>query len=185
MARRRLPFLVALLGAAITLGAPVLALASAGASHASAELRDANGIVVGWAMFTEDARGVLHVNVHVKGISAGLHGIHIHNTSLCALGTTPAFSSAGSHHALSGQLHGLYDPPPGAHAGDLPNLVVNGALIGHLNATSDRASLSNGPTTIFDANGSALVIHADLDNQVANPTGNSGDRIACGIIVAG
>ncbi len=75
--------------------------------------------------------------------------------------------------------------PPGAHAGDLPNLVVNVAGNGHLNATSDRATLSPGLRSVFDANGSALVIHANWDDQVTDPTGNSGGRIACGIIVAG
>jgi Cu-Zn family superoxide dismutase len=78
------------------------------------------------------------------------------------------------------------DDPPGAHAGDLPNLVVNGARIGHLNTTSDRATLSAGLVSVFDADGSALVIHAAEDDQESTTTtGNSGSRIACGIIVAG
>jgi Cu-Zn family superoxide dismutase len=173
MARRRSLLLVALVGAALAIGAPVLALASTGASHASAELRDTGGNVVGWAEFTEDADGKLHVNVHVKGLSAGLHGIHIHNTADC----TPPFTAAGGHHNPLGATHG-------GHAGDLPNLTVNEAGVGHLDATSERASLSNGPTSIFDANGSALIIHAGTDDYVTDPTGNSGGRIACGVIVA-
>ena len=173
MVRRQLTLILALAGAALAVGAPVMALASAGASHASAELRDAGGAVVGWAAFTEDASGRLHVNVHVNGISAGLHGIHIHAVGACS----PDFGAAGSHHSLPGTVHG-------DHAGDLPNLEVNVAGIGHLDATSDRASLSNGPTTVFDADGSALIIHVGPDDQVTNPTGNSGGRIACGVIVA-
>jgi Cu-Zn family superoxide dismutase len=155
-----------------------------GALHATAELKSTANVVVGWAGFTEDANGILHVNVHVKGLAAGLHGIHIHRLAGC---TSPTFGDAGTHHSLTGQVHGL-DDPPGAHAGDLPNLVVNGAKIGHLNTTSDRATLSAGPFSVFDADGSALVIHADEDNQegsTTNTTGNSGSRIACGIIVAG
>jgi Cu-Zn family superoxide dismutase len=180
MASRRLPLLAALAGAAVALGAPVLAVASAGASHASAQLRDASGAAVGWATFTEDATGRLHVNVHVKGVSAGLHGIHIHAGGSCS----PDFGAAGGHHNPAGVAHGL-DSATGGHAGDLPNLQVNGAGVGHLDATSNRASLSNGPTSIFDADGSALVIHAGPDDQVTNPTGNSGGRIACGVIIAG
>jgi Cu-Zn family superoxide dismutase len=179
MVRRQLTLILALAGAALAVGAPVMALASSGASHASAELRDAGGGVVGWAGFAEDATGRLHVNVHVKGIPAGLHGIHIHAVGACS----PDFLAAGGHHNPLGAAHGL-DSPVGAHAGDLPNLVVNEAGVGHLDATSDRASLSNGPTTIFDADGSALIIHAGPDDQVTNPTGNSGGRIACGVIVA-
>jgi len=179
MARRQLTLILALAGAALAVGAPVLALASSGASHATAELRDAAGTVVGWADFTEDATGRLHVNVHVNGVSAGLHGIHIHAVGACS----PDFGAAAGHHNPGAVVHGL-DTPTGGHAGDLPNLEVNTAGVGHLDATSDRASLSNGPTTIFDADGSALVIHAGPDDQVTNPTGNSGGRIACGVIVA-
>lgn len=180
MRRHRPVLLVAIAGAALALGTPVLALASAGASHASAELRDAAGETVGWATLTEDATGRLHVNVHVKGVSAGPHGIHIHAVGACS----PDFGAAGGHHNPLGVVHGL-DTATGGHAGDLPNLKVNGAGVGRLAATSERASLSSGPTTIFDANGSALVIHAGPDDQVTNPTGNSGGRIACGVIVAG
>ncbi|HEX5588778.1 MAG TPA: superoxide dismutase family protein [Candidatus Limnocylindrales bacterium] len=180
MNRRRVSLLVALLGMALAIGAPVLALASTGASHASVELRDAAGSVVGWADLTEDATGRLHVNVHVKGVSAGLHGIHIHAVGSCS----PDFGAAGGHHNPLGVAHGL-DSASGGHAGDLPNLEVNAAGVGHLDGTSDRASLSNGPTTVFDGDGSALVIHAGPDDQVTNPTGNSGGRIACGVIVAG
>jgi superoxide dismutase, Cu-Zn family len=148
-----------------------------GALRASATLVDPAGNVVGEAKFTEDAAGNLHVNVEVKGISPGLHGIHLHAVGSC----TPDFAAAGGHHNPLGHQHGL-DNPLGAHGGDLPNLVVNGAGNGHLNATSDRATLSPGPTTLFDADGSSVIIHADEDDQVTDPTGNSGGRIACGVI---
>jgi Cu-Zn family superoxide dismutase len=173
MARRQITLVLALVGATLAFGAPVLALASSGASHASAELRDAGGAVVGWADFTEDSTGRLHVNVHVNGISAGLHGIHIHNTADC----TPPFTAAGGHHNPLGATHG-------DHAGDLPNLIVNVAGIGHLDGTTDHATLSAGLVSVFDANGSALIIHAGEDDLHTDPTGNSGGRIACGVIVA-
>ena len=92
--------------------------------------------------------------------------------------------SAGGHYNPSGNLHGL-DNPSGPHNGDLPNLIVNEAGIGRLNATTDRVTLSPGAATLFDADGSALVVHAGPDDNVSNPAGNSGARIACGVIEAG
>jgi len=154
-----------------------------GALHADAQLADANGQPVGWARFVEDASGAVHVNVHVRGLSAGLHGIHIHAIGACTLGTTPTFSSAGSHHNPLSHVHGLLSDG-GPHAGDLPNLTVNGAGIGHLDGTTDEATLSAGQISVFDTDRSALVIHALEDDQVTNPTGNSGGRIACGVITA-
>lgn len=155
-----------------------------GALHAEAALVDTAGNSVGWARFVEDATGTVHLSVHVQGLTPGLHGIHIHAIGTCTLGTTPAFSSAGGHHNPLGHTHGLLSPT-GPHAGDLPNLVVNEDGVGHLDTTTDLATQSAGTTSIFDADGSALVIHAAEDDQVTNATGNSGPRIACGPIVAG
>lgn len=165
---------------ALLLAALVVSVAVArsdGALHASATLADPAGNVVGEAKFTEDAAGTLHVNVHVKGISPGLHGIHLHAVGSCS----PDFAAAGGHHNPLGREHGLHNPN-GAHSGDLPNLTVNGAGGGHLNAVSDRATLAPGPATLFDANGSSIIIHASEDDQLTDPTGNSGGRIACGVI---
>lgn len=144
-----------------------------GALHASTTLRDANGSDIGWARFTEDATGVLHVAVHATGLTPGLHGLHIHAVGAC----TPTFAAAGSHHNPGGAAHG-------GHAGDLPNLIVNVAGIGHLETTTEAATLSAGPISVFDTDGSALVIHAGEDDYVTDPTGNSGGRIACGVISA-
>jgi Cu-Zn family superoxide dismutase len=165
----------------VLLAVGVLATAAAvgndGAEHAAATLVDTAGNVVGSARFTEDATGRLHVNVKVRGLTPGLHGIHLHVVGACA----PTFAAAGGHHNPLGAQHGL-DNPAGAHAGDLPNLVVNSAGIGHLDATSDRATLSAGPASLFDADGSAIVIHVNEDDQVTDPTGNSSGRVACGVI---
>ena len=174
--RRRHRVVASLVGLAIMV-LPGGAVAASGAVHARAEIVNTAGEVIGWAKFMEDATGTLHANVHVAGLAPGLHGIHIHNTAACVLGTTPVFSSAGPHHNPLGALHGN-------HAGDLPNLVVNEAGRGLLNATSDGATLSSGPVTLFDLNGSAIVIHANPDDHVTNPTGNRGARVACGVIVA-
>jgi Cu-Zn family superoxide dismutase len=137
-----------------------------------------DGQPVGWARFVEDGTGIVHVNVHVRGMSPGLHGIHIHAVGLCEPTT---FGSAMGHHNPRTVVHGL-DSATGGHAGDLPNLTVNAAGIGRLDAKTDRATLSAGLTSVFDGNGSALVIHAGPDDQITDPTGNSGGRVACGVI---
>jgi Cu-Zn family superoxide dismutase len=176
----RIRRLLGIVAAAGAIGWTVASVAASGATHATATIVDASGAVVGRAQLTEDATGRLHLNVHVDGLTPGLHGIHLHAVGQCV---GPAFTSAGGHHNPLGAQHGL-DSPAGAHAGDLPNLIVNVQGRGHLDATSDRATLSIGPVSLFDADGSALVIHAAEDDQVTNPTGNSGARVACGAIVA-
>jgi Cu-Zn family superoxide dismutase len=170
-----------LVGLAIV-GLTVGAVSAGGASHATASIVDAGGATVGWARFTEDAAGRLHIVVQVSGLTPGRHGIHLHATASCV---GPAFTSAGGHHNPLGALHGL-DDPAGAHAGDLPNLIVNGQGRGRLATVSDRATLSMGPLSLFDGDGSALIIHAAEDDQQAtSATGNSGARVACGIVVRG
>lgn len=153
--------------------------AKEGTTHsATAIMKDGNGNNVGLATFTEDTSGLVHINVSVKGLTPGLHGIHIHETGNC---TGPSFTSAGGHYNPLGKEHGLNNPK-GPHAGDLPNLNVGEDGTGHMNVTTDRVTLSPGPTTLFTANGTSLVIHAGPDDQMTNPAGNSGARIACGII---
>ena len=100
----------------------------------------ATGATIGWAKLTEDAAGRVHVNVQVDGMTPGRHGIHLHAIGSCI---GPAFTSAGGHHNPLGAAHGL-DSPPGAHAGDLPNLDVNVVGRGRLQATTDRATLTPG-----------------------------------------
>ena len=155
--------------------------AASGATAAEARIVDGRGATVGWAMLTEDAAGRVHVNVQVEGLSPGRHGIHLHGIASCV---GPAFTSAGGHHNPLGAQHGLASPT-GAHAGDLPNLTVNVAGRGRLQATTDRATLTPGPRSLVDGDGSAIIIHAAEDDQATDPTGNSGARIACGVIEVG
>ena len=154
--------------------------AAGGARHATASIADAAGATVGWAKLTEDGTGRVHLAVHVYGLTPGLHGIHIHAVGSCV---GPAFASAGSHFNPAARRHGLANPE-GPHNGDLPNLVVNGAGVGHLSAKTELVTLAAGAATAFDADGSAVVIHASEDDQVTDPTGNSGGRVACGVITA-
>jgi len=158
--------------------------AANGAAHAGGTFIDATGQAIGWVRLVEDGTGRVHVNVHVAGLTPGLHGIHIHAIGACS----PTFAAAGGHYNPLGHQHGL-DNPNGAHAGDLPNLIVNAEGVAHLNATTDRVTISPGPTTLFDSTplavGSAFIIHANEDDQVTDATnGNSGARVACAVIEA-
>lgn len=164
----------------VTLGAGV---AAGGAARAGGTFINTAGQTIGWVRLVEDGSGTVHVNVHVAGLTPGLHGIHIHAVGACA----PTFAAAGGHYNPIGHDHGL-DSPNGAHAGDLPNLSVNAEGVGHLNAKTDGLTISAGPTTLFDSTplavGSAFIIHADEDDQVTQPIGNSGARVACAVIEA-
>jgi superoxide dismutase, Cu-Zn family len=183
---RRIILTVGVLGAALALaGAFAVQSYAGGATQASATIADASGTTIGWARLVEDGTGIVHVNVHVKGLTPGLHGIHIHSIAACS----PTFAAAGGHYNPFARQHGLLNPA-GAHAGDLPNLIVNEEGVAHLDATTDRVTLTNGPTSLFDttagAVGSSFIIHANEDDQVTDATnGGSGGRIACGVIVAG
>jgi superoxide dismutase, Cu-Zn family len=162
---------VGVIGAAASVTA---ATSSGGARHAEVTLRDRAGAEIGWATLTESSDGRVHVNVKVDGLSPGLHGIHVHAQGTC---TGPDFSTAGGHHNPLGAAHG-------SHAGDLPNLAVNGAGRGRLNATTDAATLSSSGTGVFDGDGSAMIVHANPDDFVTQPTGNSCGRVACGVVTA-
>jgi Cu-Zn family superoxide dismutase len=151
------------------------------ALEASAVLRDASGQVIGAARFTQDDPGAVLLEVEVRGLAPGAHGIHIHTTGACGASGTTAFGAAGGHFNPLGKAHGLQHPN-GAHSGDLPNITVKTDGAGQLGTTSDRISIAAGLTSLFDADGSAVVIHAGADDQVTDPSGNSGARIACGVI---
>ena len=145
---------------------------------ARAELRNARGEVVATATFTQ-VGSAMRVLVDAQGLPAGVKGVHIHAVGKCE---PPDFASAGSHFNPQGKQHGTLNPQ-GPHAGDLPNLTVGADGKGRLESTTELVTLLGGPHSVFDADGSALVIHAAPDDFRTDPTGNSGARIACGVIV--
>jgi superoxide dismutase, Cu-Zn family len=147
---------------------------------AGVTLRDATGRVVGSAVFLQE-NGSVRILLDVKGLTPGTKAVHIHDVGQCA---PPSFESAGPHFNPTKAEHGSANPK-GPHAGDLPNITVEATGQGHLEVTSSRVTLKSGPTSLFDANGSALVVHGGPDDMRTDPAGNSGARIACGVIILG
>jgi Cu-Zn family superoxide dismutase len=98
-------------------------------------------------------------------------------------GGATAFSTAGAHYNPLGKEHGLQNPN-GPHAGDAPNVVTPAGGVGRVSFNTNRVSLTAGPISLFDADGSSIVVHANADDQVSQPSGNSGARIACGVVRA-
>lgn len=143
----------------------------------TADLKDARGQSIGTASFTEQD-GKVRLVVQAKGLTPGKHGIHIHAVGRCE---PPAFTSAGGHHNPLGAKHGL-ETAGGPHAGDLPNLEADPSGNARYEAATDRITLREGLVSVFDGDGSALVIHEKEDDQKTDPTGNSGGRVACGVI---
>jgi Cu-Zn family superoxide dismutase len=138
---------------------------------AVATIRDGNGVIVGRAALVQQGATVI-VGVQATGMTPGLHGLHIHTVGSCV---GPSFTSAGAHFNPTNANHG-------AHAGDLPDLSVNQAGLGMMAAFTTHFTLLPGPLSIFDTDGAAIVVHANPDDHVTNPSGNSGPRLACGEI---
>ena len=151
-----------------------------GADGARAEIRDAGGRIVATAALRDEG-GSIRVHVDSAGLAAGTYGIHVHATGLCE---APGFTTAGTHWNPSGRQHGR-DNPQGAHMGDLPNLVVDASAHGSVDYAIGEASLGGGANPLLDADGAAVVVHAQADDYRTDPSGNSGPRIACGILSRG
>jgi Cu-Zn family superoxide dismutase len=150
---------------------------------ATAIMYNTSGAPIGTAQLTQDRSGSVFVDIASISLPAGQHGIHFHDVGKCDGGTASPFSSAGGHYNPMGRQHGLQNPN-GPHAGDNPNITIPASGIGHVSFSTNRVSLTPGPTSLLDGDGSALVIHAGADDQVTNPAGNSGARIACGVVQA-
>lgn len=146
---------------------------------AHAELTDARGADRGRVDVFKDAGG-LRLELVARGFGAGTYGMHVHAVGQC---TAPDFASAGPHWNPTGAQHGR-DNPMGAHHGDLPNLVIEPNTIGRATLQLVGSRLT-GEGGVIDADGAAFVIHAGPDDMKTDPSGNSGGRIACGVIVAG
>jgi superoxide dismutase, Cu-Zn family len=163
----------------VTMCICLTAAVAVAAQTAHADLVNAQGATIGHAKLSGSASGV-HVSVSVSQLAPGEHGIHIHNVGKCE---GPAFTTAGGHFNPTNAHHGFHnaqDPRP--HLGDLPNLTVGANGKGKLNFSVKGATLGDGPNSLFHDGGTSLVIHAKADDLMSDPSGNSGDRIACGVI---
>jgi superoxide dismutase, Cu-Zn family len=145
---------------------------------AQAAIIDARGLPIGFAKFVDSEKKGLSIEISVRGLTPGEHGIHLHSIGQCS---GPDFASAGPHWNPQNHQHGR-DNPQGSHAGDLPNLLVGRSGKGKLKFDIAAGRLY-GQGGLLDDDGGALVIHAQSDDHRTDPSGNSGTRIACGVIV--
>ncbi len=145
----------------------------------SASFTGGDGSAMGNVALSEGAGGVT-MAVSATGLPAGTHGIHLHEKGLC---DGPKFESAGAHWNPGMKKHGR-DNPQGAHLGDLANLEVSANGAASVNTTVMGAMMMSGSMMLADADGTSLVIHAKADDYKTDPSGDSGDRIACAVVAA-
>ena len=162
---------------AATLLATPCVPSSAAAQVAKATLADANGKTVGDVNLIQTNEGVL-MRLSVQGSPAGEHAFHVHAVGKCE----PPFTTAGPHFNPGSKKHGL-EAADGAHAGDMPNLHIPSSGDLSVEVLNGMITLAKGrPNSVFDTDGSAVVIHAKADDYKTDPAGDAGDRIACGVI---
>ena len=144
-------------------------------------LKTSTGEDAGTATFLQE-KGKLSIKVELKNLPVGEHGVHIHAKALC---DPPDFKTAGPHFNPENKQHGFQNPM-GHHAGDLPqNVVVGEGHTGHATFKVDYLSLDpTSPVSIIANGGTSIVVHEKQDDMKTDPSGNSGNRIACGVITA-
>jgi superoxide dismutase, Cu-Zn family len=163
--------------AAMLTVAGCLAATQAEAESANAVLVDPDGKEIGNVALSQLAQGV-RIFAEARDVPPGVHAFHIHETGDCQ---APDFESAGGHYNPTSEQHG-WDNPEGHHAGDLPNVQVRDDGVLAIEYFTDSVTLGEGDATLFDDDGSAIVLHAGADDHQTDPTGDAGSRIACGVI---
>jgi superoxide dismutase, Cu-Zn family len=146
--------------------------------QAEATFHNQQGQEVGTAILTQTASGVL-IEIELSNVPEGEHGFHIHETGVC--GAADGFKSAGGHFEPAQHQHG-YMAADGPHAGDMPNQFAGSDGRLGANVLNSNVTLFEGPTSVLDADGSAIIVHAKPDDYTSQPTGDAGDRIACAVI---
>jgi Cu/Zn superoxide dismutase len=162
----------------------------AGASSLQVAMRDADGRDLGILTITENANG-LELTGTLRGLTPGIHGIHLHAVGQCQA----PFSTAGGHWNPTQRQHGI-ENPQGSHVGDLQNIRADGRGTAVVRVTAQGGSLygtrSSGRLgragaglsvpALVDADGASVIVHAEADDNRTDPSGNSGARVACGIV---
>jgi superoxide dismutase, Cu-Zn family len=143
------------------------------------ELKDAKGNSVGTATILSKGKGV-EVKLALKDLPPGEHAVHFHQKPVC---DPPDFKSAGGHLNPTSKQHG-FDNPNGHHAGDMPNFTVKPNGTAKATVKDEDVVLGTGSeaNSLFANGGTSIMIHAKADDMKTDPSGNSGDRIACGAI---
>jgi superoxide dismutase, Cu-Zn family len=155
----------------------VAVLPSWAAAKVVVQLKDAYGKSVGTAILSEHKPGV-ELNLHLENLPPGEHAVHFHREPKCE---APDFKSAGPHFNPDLKKHGL-ENPEGHHNGDNPNFTAGADGKAKFRTVNKDVTLGNDIRSLFYNGGTSIVIHANADDQKTDPAGNSGDRIACGVI---
>ncbi len=180
------PVFTALACAAFALAAPLAAAAQDATPVASptapleVPLIDAEGNAVGLATFTEGDDGVT-ITILAEGLTPGEHGWHLHEFGICDPAGTEPFASAGEHWNPTTQEHGAPDAPS-HHAGDFGNFEATADGLVEATITTTDFTLGEGPNSVFDEDGTAIILHEGMDDLTTQPSGNSGPRFACGVV---
>lgn len=163
-----------------TLGTAAIIIGFLGTAGVSAQMKhvdltNAKGANVGMAMISPAKGGGVSIELTLKGLPPGEHGLHLHEVAKCE---GPDYKSAGAHFNPTKKQHGLSNPN-GPHAGDMPNFTVAANGTAQTTITNKNVTMGTGANSIL---GTALVIHEKADDLKSDPAGNAGNPIACGAI---